>query len=81
LEGLQRRLQTEIDGEVKRLQGNIQTIENQLEGEIDGAIKAEAANHHVDVVLMKQAVLFGGVDITEGVLKRLSANAPAAPKK
>lgn len=83
LEGLQRRLQSEIDGEVKKLQANIQSIENQLEGEIDGAIKAEAANHKVDVVLMKQAVLFGGVDITDGVLKRLAANpsTAAAPKK
>jgi len=84
LEGMQRRLQTEIDGEVKKLQANIQSIETQLESEIDGAIKAEAANHKVDVVLMKQAVLFGGVDITEGVLKRLTSNnqsAAAAPKK
>jgi Skp family chaperone for outer membrane proteins len=81
LEGLQKRLQVEIDSEVKKLQGNIQGIENNLEGEIDGAIKAEAASHKVDVVLMKQAVLFGGIDITDGVLKRLSANAAAAPKK
>jgi Skp family chaperone for outer membrane proteins len=42
------------------------------------AIKAEAAANKVDVVLMKQAVLFGGVDITEGVVKRLAAAAPAA---
>ncbi|MBX9688026.1 MAG: OmpH family outer membrane protein [Candidatus Obscuribacterales bacterium] len=83
LEGLQRRLQTEIDSEVKKLQANIQTIENQLEGEIDNAIKAEAAGHKVDVVLMKQAVLFGGVDITDGVLKRLAAvqSTAAAGKK
>ncbi len=88
LESLQKRLQIEIDVEVKKLQGNIGAIENQLQGEIDGAIKAEAANHKVDVVLVKQAVLLGGVDITDGVLKRLSAAnqsavAPknAAPKK
>lgn len=78
LEGLQRKLQTEIDSEVKKLQTNIQSIETQLENEIDGAIKAEAANHKVDVVLMKQAVLFGGVDITEGVLKRLAASSSTA---
>lgn len=78
LEGLQKRLQTEIDNEVKKLQNNIGSIENSLEGEIDTAIKAEAASHKVDVVLMKQAVLFGGVDITEGVLKRLAANAGTA---
>jgi Skp family chaperone for outer membrane proteins len=81
LEGLQKRLQTEIDNEVKKLQTNIGSIENQLEAEIDNAIKAEAVNHKVDVVLMKQAVLLGGVDITEGVLKRLSAAGANAPKK
>lgn len=78
LEGLQKRLQTEIDNEVKKLQASIQGIESNLEGEIDGAIKAEAASHKVDVVLMKQAVLFGGVDITDGVLKRLAANQSTA---
>ncbi len=81
LEGLQRRLQTEIDSEVKKLQGRIQSIEASLESEIDGAIKAEAAGHKVDVVLMKQAVLFGGVDITDGVLKRLAATSAPAAKK
>ena len=73
LEALQKRLQTNIDGEVKKLQTNIQSIEGQLEGDIDNAIKAEAASHKVDVVMIKQAVLFGGVDITPGVLSRLSA--------
>ena len=81
LEGLQRRLQTEIDTEVKKLQANIQGMEGQLEHEIDGAIKAEAATHKVDVVLMKQAVLFGGIDITDGVVKRLAATASTASKK
>lgn len=81
LEGLQKRLQTEIDNEVKKLQANIQGIETQLESEIDKAIQAEAASHKVDVVLMKQAVLMGGVDITDGVVKRLAASAPATVKK
>lgn len=80
LEGLQKRLQTEIDNEVRKLQTTAQTLEGQLETEMDSAIKAEAAVHKVDVVLMKQAVLMGGVDITDGVVKRL-ASAPAAATK
>lgn len=80
LEGLQKRLQTEIDNEVKKLQTTAQSLEGQLEHEMDAAIKAEAATHKVDVVLMKAAVLFGGVDITEGVVKRLAANPAAAVK-
>ncbi|MBY0357070.1 MAG: OmpH family outer membrane protein [Candidatus Obscuribacterales bacterium] len=81
LEGLQKRLQTEIDAEVKKLQSVAQHLEGQLEGEIETAIKAEASSHKVDVVLMKQAVLLGGVDITEGVVKRLAAAAHAGGAK
>lgn len=80
LEGLQRRLQSSIDSEVKTIQGKAQALESQLEQEIDGAIKAEAASRKVDTVLMKQAVLVGGVDLTDGVVKRLNANAAAATK-
>lgn len=81
LEGLQKRLQTSIDNEVKTLQTRMQTLEKQLEGEIDTAIKAEATARNVDVVLMKQAVLLGGTDITDGVVKRLSGQTAAAQPK
>jgi Skp family chaperone for outer membrane proteins len=82
LEGLQRRLQASIDGEVKKIQDRAQGLEGQLEGEIDTAIKAEAANKRVDAVLMNQAVLLGGQDLTDGVIKRLgTANASASAGK
>ena len=81
LEGLQRRLQTQIDNEVKSIQGKAQTLESQLESEIDNAIKAEATNRHVDAVFMKQAVLVGGVDITDGVVKRLNPTGVATTGK
>ena len=80
LEGLQKRLQTTIDDEVKKLQGRVQALESQLEGEIDTAIKAEAATHKCDVVIMKQAVLLGGVDLREGVVKRLSVATAGSTK-
>ena len=73
LEGLQRRLQSQIDDEVKRVQARAQALENDLEVSIDSAIKAEAAGRHVDIVFLKQAVLSGGVDLTEGVVKRLNS--------
>jgi Skp family chaperone for outer membrane proteins len=75
---LQKRLQTNIDREGKEFQTKISGMETDLEGAVDSAIKAEAAQHHVDVVFLKQAVLFGGVDITDGVLKRLTAANTAA---
>ncbi len=80
LEGLQRRLQGSIDTEVKRIQATAQTLEKDLEKEIDDAIKAEAASSKVDAVFMKQAVLVGGVDLTNGVVKRLASSGAAATK-
>lgn len=73
LDTLQKSLQAKIDEEGKRFQGRVTAMESELEGAVDTAIKAEAANHKVDVVLLKQAVLFGGVDLTDGVVTRLKA--------
>jgi Skp family chaperone for outer membrane proteins len=79
LEGLQRRLQTKIDDEVKKIQATAQNLEKQLETEIDDAIKTEATNRKCDAVFMKQAVLVGGVDLTDGVVKRLAPGAAQKP--
>ena len=81
LEGLQRRLQSSIDTEVKQIQSRAQTLESQLEQDIDSAIKAEAGSRKVDTVLMKQAVLVGGTDLTDGVVKRLNPSAAASNTK
>jgi Skp family chaperone for outer membrane proteins len=82
LEGLQKRLQNQIDDEVKKVQARAQVLEGQLENEIDVAIRAEAEAKKVDTVLMKQAVLIGGVDLTEGVVKRLGGpTTPASSAK
>ncbi|HEY9786801.1 MAG TPA: OmpH family outer membrane protein [Candidatus Obscuribacterales bacterium] len=81
LEGLQRRLQEQIDGEVKKVQSKAQSLESQLESEVNAAIKAEAAAKRVDIVLWKPVVFMGGVDLTEGVMKRLQvATAPTGAK-
>ncbi len=78
VEGLQRKLQASIDEEVKKIQGRAQSLETQLEGDIETAIKAEAGARKVDTVLMKQAVLVGGTDMTEGVVKRLNPTGTAS---
>lgn len=79
LEGLQKRLQGQIDEEVKKVQSRALSLESQLENDIDSAIKAEAATRKVDVVMLKQTVLLGGTDLTEGVVKRLVATNAAKP--
>lgn len=81
LDGLQRRLQTQIDEEVKKVQAKAQTLETQLENEIDKAIREEAAARKVGTVLMKQAVLLGGLDLTDGVVKRLAVSPAGAQRQ
>jgi len=80
LKALQDSLQKQIDTEYKSAQGRAQTLESQLESDIDKAIKDEAASKSLDTVLVKDSVLLGGTDITEGVIKRLPASASAATK-
>ena len=80
LEGLQKKLQSRIDEEYKKAKTRAQSLETSLETDIDSAIKAEAESRKLETVFMKGAVLLGGTDITEGVVKRLAqvSTAPAA---
>jgi Skp family chaperone for outer membrane proteins len=75
LEALQKRLQLKIDAEYTGAQKRAQQLEAQLEKDIDKAIKDEAAIHNIDTVFVKDSVLLGGIDITDGVVKRLPATA------
>ena len=80
LEGLQRRLQDTVDGEVKKVQAKAASLETQLENDVQAAIKAEAASRKIDIVLWKPVVFMGGVDLTDAIMKRLSvANANTPP--
>jgi Skp family chaperone for outer membrane proteins len=81
LEALQKVLQTKLDSEYTGAQKRAQTLEAQLEKDIDKAIKDEATAHNLDTVLVKDSVLLGGLDITEGVVKRLPATASASTAK
>jgi Skp family chaperone for outer membrane proteins len=81
LEALQKKLQTKLDTEYTAAQKRAQALEAQLEKDIDKAIKDEAASRNLDTVLLKETVLLGGVDITDGVVKRLPATASASTAK
>ncbi|MBS1989455.1 MAG: OmpH family outer membrane protein [Cyanobacteria bacterium SZAS LIN-2] len=80
LKALQDSLQKQIDTEYKAAQGRAQALESQLESDIDKAIKDEATSKNLDTVLVKDSVLLGGLDITDGVIKRLPATASAGTK-
>lgn len=82
LTALHKRLQSQIDDEWKKFQTKALGMEKDLETELDSAIRAEAQAKQMDAVFDKTAVLLGGTDITDGVVKRLGPDSTkvAAPK-
>jgi len=48
------------------------SLREKIEGKIQTAINEEAKAQSLDIVLTKEASLYGGKDITDAVLKRLS---------
>lgn len=46
-------------------------LEKRLEREIDEAVAAVAKDQRIDVVVFKESVRYGGIDITADVIKRL----------
>jgi len=71
VEQLQKRLSDEIGARNKELS-------DKLQKKIEAALAAIAKEKRVDVILAKEAVLYGGRDLTSDVLAKL--NAPGAPK-
>ncbi len=65
-------------GVLAQLNERRQTAVSGLMGKVRDAIKAEAEAQGLELVLDADAVLYGGVDITEAVLARLNAGQPAA---
>lgn len=81
LTALHKRLQGQIDEEWKKFQAKALGMEKDLETELDSAIRAEAQAKQMDAVFDKTAVLLGGTDITDGVVKRLVPSAAATDTK
>ncbi len=52
-------------------QKDLEDLEKKFKGEVDDTIKNVAKEKNIDVVVLKQAVLFGGTDITDDVIKKL----------
>lgn len=58
------------DLEVKKRK-ELEDLSLKLRAKVDEAIKSVAQDKKLDVVVDKQAVLFGGTDITEDVIKKI----------
>lgn len=73
LKTLRKTLQSKIDKEVQTYQQTLIAKEKKLRDELYSAIQAEAKAKNLDTVIKKSAILVGGVDITDGVVKRISS--------
>lgn len=65
------KMKLELEPEAKKIQEYASTQTDQLETKLTETIKAVAAQQNYDFVLIKEAVLYGGTDITDVVIKKL----------
>jgi len=70
-------LEKKYTGEMQPLKAQIDSMNRQLtaklKGELDEAVAKVAAKRKIDVVFDKQAILHGGTDLTDDVLKQLNS--------
>lgn len=78
LKKMQETFQKEIDARnsdgmalEEKKKKELEDLSTKLKSDVEEAIKAVAKEKQIDVVVDKQAVLFGGTDITEDVIKKI----------
>lgn len=79
LQKMQEKFQKELEDKRKKAQDTsdskqkeLETMSVKLKSDVETAIKDVASEKKLEVVVDKQAVLFGGTDITEDVIKKIN---------
>lgn len=68
---LTEKLKLELEPHAQKLQTESDRLSDQIESSIKDSIRSVAKVKKFDVVLQKDAVLYGGTDVTEEVIKKL----------
>lgn len=71
LQMLAEQMRLEIEPEAKKLEEESNRKSESIEAQVDTAIQAVAKAGKFDVILVKEAVLYGGEDITDAVIKNI----------
>ena len=65
------KIRLELEPEAKRIEDESALKSKEIEDKVDAVIKGYAKKSKYDIVLVKEAVLNGGTDITNEILKQL----------
>jgi Skp family chaperone for outer membrane proteins len=68
---LAEQMRLEIEPEARKLEDDTNKKSDEIEANIKAAIEAVAKEGKYDAVMIKEAVLFGGIDVSDEVLKKL----------
>jgi outer membrane protein len=68
---LAEQMRLEIEPEARKLEDDTNKRSDQIEANIKTAIETVAKEGKYDAVMIKEAVLYGGVDVSDEVLKKL----------
>lgn len=71
LQMLAEQMRLEIEPEAKKLEEDSNKKSDAIEAQIDTAIETVAKAGKYNVILVKEAVLYGGEDITDAVIKQI----------
>ena len=66
------KIRLELEPEAKRIEDESARKSKEIEDKVDSVIKSYAAKAKYDVIVLKEAVLYGGTDITNEILKELN---------
>ncbi len=81
LQMMAEQFQLEIEPEARKLEAESKAKSQKIQAALESAIKDVAADQKYEVVLVQEAVIYGGTDISDAVIRKLSPEAASNNKK
>lgn len=71
LQMMAEKIRLELEPEAKRIEEESASKSKEIEDKVDAVIKEFASKSKYDIVLLKEAVMYGGTDVTNEILTKL----------